>query len=143
MTVSESYVAYIIEQLAGVGRLRSRRMFGGVGFYADELFFGLLARDALYLKVDDTPRGDFTARGMGPFIPFPDRPDNAMGYYEVPADVIEDAESLVAWARKAMRVAAAAPRNTTSRKVRSLGADALEPGLRKAKALKRTRPNTR
>jgi DNA transformation protein len=142
VSVSESYVAYVTEQLTGVGRLRSKRMFGGVGFYSDELFFGLLAGDALYFKVDDTTRGDFTARGMGPFMPFPDKPDYAMGYYEVPADVIEDAEALVAWARKAMRVAAAAPRNTKSRKARSLVADA-GPGSGKAKAPKKLRRNTR
>ncbi len=116
MSVSESYVAYVTEQLTGVGRLRSKRMFGGVGFYSGDLFFGLLAGDALYFKVDDTTRGDFTARGMGPFIPFPDKPDHAMGYYEVPADVIEDAEALVAWARKSLRVAAASPRKPKSRK---------------------------
>jgi DNA transformation protein and related proteins len=143
VSVSESYVTYVTEQLTGVGRLRSKRMFGGVGFYSDDLFFGLLAGDALYLKVDDITRGDFTARGMGPFMPFPDKPDYAMGYYEVPADVIEDAEALVAWARKAMRVAAAAPRNTKLRKARSLGADAPEPGSGKAKAPKKARRNTR
>jgi DNA transformation protein and related proteins len=119
VSVSESYVAYVTGQLTGVGRLRSRRMFGGVGFYADELFFGLLAGDTLYFKVDDTTRGDFTARGMGPFTPFPDKPDYAMGYYEVPADIIEEAEELVAWARKALRVAAAAPRKAKSRKGKS------------------------
>jgi len=136
VSVSESYVAYVTEQLAGVGRLRSKRMFGGVGFYADELFFGLLAGDALYFKVDDTTRGDFTARGMGPFTPYPDKPDYAMGYYEVPADVIEEAEALVAWARKALRVAAAAPRKAKSRRPRALGVDAPLPKSRKSKAQK-------
>jgi DNA transformation protein len=138
VTVSESYVAYVKEQLTGVGRLRSKRMFGGVGFYAGELFFGLLAGDALYFKVDDTNRGDFTARGMGPFTPFPDKPDQVMGYYEVPADIIEEAEALVAWARKALRVAAAAPR-----KARSLVADAPEPRSRKSKVSKDRPRNAR
>lgn len=110
MAFSDSYLDYVTEQLTGVGRLRSKRMFGGVGFYADEWFFGLLDDDRLYFKVDDSTRGDFVARGMGPFTPFPDKPDYAMGYYEVPADVVEEAEALVAWARKAIRVAAAAPR---------------------------------
>jgi DNA transformation protein len=110
MAVTSSYRDYVLEQLAGLGRLRANRMFGGAGLYCDELFFGLIAGDTLYLKVDDGTRPDFVARGMGPFRPFRDRPELAMGYYEVPADVLEDAEELVAWARKAIRVAAAAPR---------------------------------
>jgi DNA transformation protein and related proteins len=109
MAVSESYLGFVIDQLAGIGSVRSRRMFGGVGLYADDLFFGLLDDNALYFKVDDSNRGDFEARGMGPFRPFRDKPELAMAYYEVPAEVIDEAEELIRWARKAMRVAAAVP----------------------------------
>ena len=45
-------------------------MFGGVGIYAKEAFFALVDDDVLYLKVDDSNRGDFEARGMSPFQPF-------------------------------------------------------------------------
>ena len=110
MAVSENFLAYVLEQLAGLPRLRSKRMFGGIGLYSDDRFFALLDDNVLYLKVDDSSRGDFTARSMSPFRPFPDRPDCAMGYYQVPADVLEDADLLVTWARKAIQVAAAAPR---------------------------------
>jgi DNA transformation protein len=107
MAVSDTFLAYVLEQLAGLPRLRSKRMFGGVGIYSDERFFALLDDNVLYLKVDDASRGDYIARGMGPFQPFPDKPDYAMGYYQVPADVLEDAELLATWARKAVRVAEA------------------------------------
>ncbi len=108
MAVSSSFLAYVVEQLAGLGRVRSKRMFGGVGLYCDDLFFGLLDDDVLYLKVDDSNRDDFTARGMKPFQPFRDKPEYSMSYYQVPAETIEDAEDLVRWARKAVRVAAGA-----------------------------------
>ena len=62
-------------------------MFGGAGLYHDGLFFGLIDDDALYLKVDDSNRIDFEARGKGPFRPFPDRPEAVMNYYEVPGEV--------------------------------------------------------
>ena len=141
MSVSESYVSYVTEQLAGLGRLRSKRMFSGVGFYADELFFGLLVASGLYLKVDDTNRGDYVARGMSPFRPYPDKPDCAMGYFEVPADVVEDAETLVAWARKSLRVAAASPSKAKSRKAGSLEATPRRAKARKAGAPK-SQPRT-
>ena len=110
MSVSDTFLAYVLEQVEGLGRVRSRRMFGAVGLYSGEHFFGLIDDNALYLKVDDGNRGDFTARGMSPFRPFPDRPGHAMAYYQVPADVIEDPELIVVWARKAVVVAAAGAR---------------------------------
>ena len=109
MAVSDNFLAYVVEQLDGLGRVRSKRMFGAVGLYADELFLGLIDDNALYFKVDDLSRGDYLSRGMDAFRPFPDRPDYSMSYYQVPAEVMEDAEVLVAWARAAVRVAAAAP----------------------------------
>jgi DNA transformation protein len=112
MAVGDSYLAFVIEQLEGLGRVRPRRMFGGVGLYHGERFFALLADDTLYFKVDDSNRGDYLSRGMEPFRPFPDEPERAMGYYRVPVDVIEDAESLVAWARRSVATAVPKPRRS-------------------------------
>ena len=80
-------------------------MFGGVGIYAGELFFALIAEDTLYFKVDDSNRPDFEARGMGPFLPFGDERDK-MQYYEVPADLLEEPEALRPWVEKSLVVAA-------------------------------------
>ncbi|MFZ0009254.1 MAG: TfoX/Sxy family protein, partial [Steroidobacteraceae bacterium] len=62
MTVSSDFLAYVLDQLAELGGVRSRRMFGGAGLYCDELFFGLIADDTLYLRVDVSNRADYTAR---------------------------------------------------------------------------------
>jgi hypothetical protein len=60
---------------------------------------------------------------MPRFMPFPDRPEAVLGYHQVPAEVIEDPEELVAWARKSVEVAlrrqvakAAKPRKTAAMK---------------------------
>ena len=106
MPVSAGFRAFVLDQLEDLGGVHARAMFGGVGLYADDLFFGLIADDTLYLKVDDSNRGEFLAVGMGPFKPYADRPET-MSYYQVPAGVLEDADALVAWARRACRVAAA------------------------------------
>jgi len=79
-------------------------MFGGVGVYAAELFFALLDDDTLYFKVDDATRPQFEHRGMAPFRPYGDDGE-VMGYYEVPADVLEDPEELGAWVGAALGVA--------------------------------------
>ena len=107
MPVSDGFIEFVVDQLAGCGTITAKRMFGGVGIYADELFFALLGADRLYLKVDDTNRADFEAVGMGPFRPYGDDTE-VMQYYEVPVGILEDADELVRWGRKALAVAAAA-----------------------------------
>jgi DNA transformation protein len=119
MAVQPQYLAYILEQLESLGRLRSRRMFGGVGLYSGELFFGLIDDDTLFFKSDATNSADYLARNMPRFMPFPDRPEAVMAYYQVPADIIEDAESLVSWARKAVLVALGSHAAKNARRPRS------------------------
>lgn len=116
MPVSASYLDYVLEQLAGLGEVHSRRMFGAVGLYRGEQFFGLIDDNVLYLKVDDGNRADFLARGMAPFRPYRDKPEYSMSYYQAPADVIEDAEQLAAWARAAVRAALETPSKARARK---------------------------
>lgn len=77
--------------------------------YCDEFFFGLISEDTLYLRVDDSNRADYSARGAGPFRPYADRPELSMSYYEAPADVLEDARALAEWARRSIEVAMRAP----------------------------------
>ena len=91
-------------------------MFGGVGLYADGLFFALIAEDRLYFKVDDATRPEFERFGMEPFRPFGE--DSAMGYYEVPADVVEDQVQLAPWMRKAIDVAGNAKSKQKSNRVK-------------------------
>ena len=106
MPVSSSFRTFVLEQLSRViPRIRARSMFGGVGIYAGDLFFALIAEDTLYLKVDDSNRRDFEVVGMGPFLPYGDERDK-MQYYQVPGDLLDDPEALCPWAEKSIAVAA-------------------------------------
>jgi DNA transformation protein len=104
LPVSEEYITYILDQLQCVGPVVSKRMFGGAGLYLEGVFFALIANDVLYFKVDDSNRKDYEAMGMGPFRPYRDKP-TTMQYYEVPADVLEDEETLRLWADRAFEAA--------------------------------------
>ncbi len=108
MPVSADYLTYVLDQLAPLARVRARRMFGGIGLYADDLFFGIVDDDCLYFKVDDSNRNDYLTRGCTAFRPFADDPTKSMSYFNVPEDVIEDSDELTRWARKALSVALAA-----------------------------------
>jgi DNA transformation protein and related proteins len=105
MPVSAAFLQYVLEQLGRLGRVSQRRMFGAVGLYGDGLFFALIDDDTLYFKVDDTTRPDYESRNMQPLRPFKDKPDLSMTYYTVPADVLDDPEELVAWARRSVAIA--------------------------------------
>ncbi|MDB6086849.1 MAG: regulator of competence-specific s [Gammaproteobacteria bacterium] len=111
MAVKQDYLRWVLEQVAGAGRVSSRRMFGGVGLYRDEVFFAIISGDTLYFKVDDVNRGDYERRGMTQFRPYRDRPRVSMNYYEVPADILEDADECVVWALRAVAAAIAKSRS--------------------------------
>lgn len=104
MPVSPSYKAYVLDQLAASGPVAAKAMFGGVGLYREGRFFGLIADDALYLKVDDSNRAGFEAAGSRPFQPYGEG-SYSMQYYEIPPDVLDDRSVLGAWAHKAVAVA--------------------------------------
>ena len=106
MAVSDEFLDYVIGQLAGWGEVSVRKMFGGAGLYCDGVMFGLIADDVAYLKVDDSNREDFIKAGSSAFNPYPKKAKTyEMSYYEIPADVLEDAELLGKWAECALAVA--------------------------------------
>ena len=110
LKVSDAFKTFVIEQLADLDDLVTRAMFGGVGLYDRGVFFGIIARDRLYLKVDEVNRPDYERLGSRPFNPYPDRA-GTMQYYEVPVNVLESALELTEWARKAVAAAKRASAN--------------------------------
>src|SRR5215217_10246 len=104
MAVSPGFAEFVVEQLEACGRISAKRMFGGVGIYAEDVFFAIIDNDILYLKVDDTTRADFERAGCSPFRPYGDDRET-MQYYSVPVSVLEDADALAAWGKKAIAVA--------------------------------------
>ena len=100
---SAGFQAFVLDQLEGLDVI-AKSMFGGCGLYSGPDFFGIIAADVLYLKVDDTNRKDYERAGMEPFKPYPDR-TGRMSYYAVPLAVLEDKPDLERWARAAVKVA--------------------------------------
>jgi DNA transformation protein and related proteins len=119
MAVSSDYLQFILEQLRGLGHVYSRRMFGAAGLYCEEIFFGIISDDTLYLRVDDANRADYTARGMAALKPYANRPEVSMTYFEVPAEVLEDAAQLLSWSRRSLASRAAGAATVMPHKRRS------------------------
>jgi DNA transformation protein len=110
LTVTDTFRRFVLAQLEDLGEVTARAMFGGVGLYYRDVFFGIIARDVLYLKVDAANRRDYARAGMPRFAPYParsggGRSTRGTGYYAVPAGVLECASDLATWARKSVAAA--------------------------------------
>lgn len=106
MPVSEEYREYVRDLFTAFGAIRIRSMFGGAGIFRDDLMFGLIIDDQIYLKVDDHNRTDFEDAGQGPFL-F-ERKDGrtmAMSYYLIPDALYDDTDELAVWAKNAFAAA--------------------------------------
>jgi DNA transformation protein len=100
----DSFKDFVLDQLRELRGLECRGMFGGFGLYAGEKFFGIISQGRLYFKTREATREAYRARGMKHFQP--NAKQQLTSYYEVPADVIEDAAELLTWAGEAVKVAA-------------------------------------
>ncbi|MEM1307764.1 MAG: TfoX/Sxy family protein [Pseudomonadota bacterium] len=105
MAVSKGYRAFVIDSLSAVGPVTIRAMFGGAGVYADDVMFGLIADEELYLKADADSASRFEAEGCGPFVYAGKSKTTTMSYWRVPERLFDDTDELAEWARTALALA--------------------------------------
>ena len=67
-------------------------MFGGHGLYQDETFFGIVHKGKLFFKIDESTVDEYRKRKMKPFRP--NGKQTLKSYYQVPVEIIEDADVL-------------------------------------------------
>ena len=104
-TAPNEFVAHCCELLAPLGAVRTRRMFGGHGFYVDDLFIALIAGERLYLKADPLTRPAFEAAGCTPFVYDAGLKSVTVGYFSAPDEAIESPPLMQPWARLALAAA--------------------------------------
>jgi DNA transformation protein len=100
--------SFVEELFAGLGPVRTRRMFGCAGIYAGEVMFGLIDEDTIYLKADEALRAELAAEGSAAWVY-----SRAKGswedssYWRLPEAALDDPDEAAGWARKALAVAEA------------------------------------
>jgi DNA transformation protein and related proteins len=112
----DGFKEFVLDQLNDLRGLTCRAMFGGYGLSRRGTFFGIVHQGRLYFKVSPATVASYRSHGMKPF-----RPNATMTlktYYEVPPDILENSETLVAWAEQA----ASRPSAKQSRRTRAGGA---------------------
>ena len=126
MNGADEFIAYVCDQLRRWAPVVPRRMFGGHGIFRGDTMFALVHEDALYFRTDAATSAEFVAAGMEPFRYDRAGRSVALGYHEVPADVLDEQEQLAAWAERAYATAlrrrtpnARAPRARSNAKLSS------------------------
>lgn len=112
--MAAGFAAFVEELLQPFGRVTSRRMFGGHGFYLDGFFIAIVWKDTLYLKAAGDGKAACEAAGLKRFRPSSKTPGYSLGFYAPPDEALEDPDALRPWVEIA-RAASAVPK-TKSRK---------------------------
>jgi DNA transformation protein and related proteins len=124
MVASDSFAEFLHEQLAPIGRVTMRRMFGKTGVFCNGLMFGMVTNDTLYFRVDDHNRAIFKeTESVAPLNYEKKGRTIDLSFWYVPERLLDEPEELVTWARAAVaaarRVAATRERAASRRKSKS------------------------
>ncbi len=100
------FIDALVDLLSPLGDLRVKRMFGGFGFYLNELFFAIADDGRFYLKVDEQTRARFEDRGLEQFhYTTAGGQRQTMGYYEAPEEALDSSLRMKPWVSLAMQAA--------------------------------------
>ena len=121
MVASDSFAEFLREQLAALGRITMRRMFGKTGVFCNRLMLGMVRDNTLYFRVDDDNRAAFKEAESFPPLSYEKKGCTIdLSFWRAPERLFDEPDELVTWARVALaaarRVAAKRGRTTPRRK---------------------------
>jgi len=114
-----AFVQSLHEIFERLGRIETRRMFGGHGVWHEGRMIALVAKDTLYLKADAGSAEHFDRLNLPPFTYVREGKAMPMSYRLAPADLFEDREEAALWGRRAYEAALRSgqpPKKKTARK---------------------------
>jgi DNA transformation protein and related proteins len=113
MVASDSFAEFLREQLAPLGRVTLRRMFGKTGVFCDRVMFGMVSDNMLYLRVDEHNRVAFKEALSVPLLNYQKQGRTIdLAFCRAPERLFDEPHELVSWAKIAL---AAAHRVATKR----------------------------
>jgi DNA transformation protein len=106
MVASPSFAAFLHDQLAPLGHVTMRRMFGKTGVFCNGLMFGMVTDDTLYVRVDDHTRAVFKEAESAPPLNYEKNGRTIdLSFWRVPERLLDEPDELVIWARAALAAA--------------------------------------
>ena len=124
MVASESFAEFLREQLAPLGRVTTRRMFGKTGVFCDGVMLGMVTDNTLYFRVDDHNRAAFKEAESSPPLNYQKKGATIdLSFWRAPERLFDEPDELIAWARAALaaarRVATKRERTSPRRKAKA------------------------
>ena len=121
MVGSDGFAEFLRDQLAPLGRITMRRMFGKTGVFCDGVMLGMVRDNTLYFRVDDGNRAVFKEAASFPPLNYDKKGGTIdLSFWRAPERLFDEPDELVAWARAALvaarRVAAKRERAAPRRK---------------------------
>ena len=121
MVASETFADFLHEQLAPLGRISLRRMFGKTGVFCDGVMLAMVSENTLYFRVDDQNRATFKEAEAFPPLNYAKKGQTIdLAFWRAPERLFDEPDELMAWARAALaaahRVAAVRERAAPKRK---------------------------
>ena len=121
MVASDSFAEFLREQLASLGHVTMRRMFGKTGIFCDGLMLAMVTDDTLYFRVDEHNRAAFKEAASFPPLNYEKKGSSIdLSFWRAPERLFDEPDEFVAWARTALaaarRVAAKRERTAPGRK---------------------------
>ncbi|MBB3642762.1 MULTISPECIES: TfoX/Sxy family protein [Variovorax] len=123
------FVQSLHEVFERLGRIETKRMFGGHGVWHEGRMIALVADETLYLKSDAESAVHFDRLNLQPFTYMRQGKAMPMSYRLAPADLFEDREEAARWGRLAYEAALRSGQPPKPKKPR-------KPAARKAAAKK-------
>jgi DNA transformation protein len=128
MVASDGFAEFLREQLAPLGHVTTRRMFGKTGVFCDGFMLGMVTENMLYFRVDDHNQAAFAEAASFPPLNYKKGSQLIdLSFWRAPERLFDEPEELVEWARVALAAArrVAAKKTTAQRKPAPRGAGAL------------------
>jgi DNA transformation protein and related proteins len=106
MVASETFAEFLREQLAPLGRVTMRHMFGKTGVFSDGVMFGVVTENTLYFRVDDQNRATFKEAESFPPLNYQKKGGTIdLSFWRVPERLFDEPDEFLAWARAALAAA--------------------------------------
>ena len=121
MVASTEFASFLREQLAPLGHVSTRRMFGKTGVFCEGVMLGMMTENMLYFRVDSQNRTTFKEAESVPSLSYVKNGCTIdLSFWRAPDRLFDEHAELIAWARAAL---AAAHRVAANAAVRKTGRD--------------------
>ena len=106
MVASDGFAEFLRDQLAPVGRITTRRMFGKTGVFCDGFMLGMVTDNTLYFRVDEGNRATFKEAEAFPPLNYRKKGETIdLSFWRAPERLFDEPDELVTWARAALAAA--------------------------------------